>query len=788
MTISRKFGQATAWIVNYPWLSYLILVAISGLAVMGYVDPERVRRFFTPAAEASTAPAAGSSAPATKAPPNVEAVSLAGWHSVVVVQSDDIFTPSGAQALRRMVADIEALPHVDNVLWMDRVPLLNIFGLPEPLFPQKDASAARFAAAKEKALNHPLVAGQMLSRDGKTVLLMVRFDWLLVEKDEDCTVRLRQTAERAAADFPDVKFSVLVTGRVPIHLTLLKTHEDNEAKFQIIGYSIVLLMAMVLFRGIAAVIIVAIAPAIGIFWTLGILRFFAFEENPFNDVVLPVMLSLVGLTDGVHLMVQIRRFRAKGLTDRNASRLGLEEVGLACFLTSLTTAIGFWSLTLAQHETVQTFGWSCVLGVTLTFISVLMVIPLVCASWFGRFVSKNDEEGFIERHLHRVSGLIDLVLKYPRFVSWAGIVVTLVCTVISLSLRPDERRSSYLPAGSESVRAMAMMDQALGGLEFSSVDIRWSDKIESDAPDILTVIGRVDDLLRSEELIGNPISIRNFVDALPGEGPPAERMSMIELLPAPLKRAYYTPETRQANVVFRVQDLGIARYGDVFKRVESGLDALAWEYPEFTFHLDGSAVWRWRNLYQIVVDLASSLGSAAAIIFLVLGLVYWSVRIGLIAVIPNVFPLAVTGAWMVFSGQSLEVVSVCAFTICLGIAVDDTIHFLTRFEEERPRSQNRKDAIRKAFVGVGTSMIMTTMVLAVGFATVLFSDMRDQRIFAAMGLLNIVAALFGDLVILPAMLASFTKEAVPQVTDVPGEAGESSPVNSPVELSANVST
>ncbi len=245
--------------------------------------------------------------------------------------------------------------------------------------------------------------------------------------------------------------------------------------------------------------------------------------------------------------------------------------------------------------------------------------------------------------------------------------------------------------------------------------------------------------------------------ALPGEGNPAERMSMVALLPPPLKRAFFVPEDRWSTVTFRVHDLGIAQYGPVFERIETGLKRIADEHPDFNLQLTGSAAWRWRNLYQIVVDLAMSLGTASIIIFGVLGLAFRSVRIGLISVIPNVFPLAVTGTFLVLAGQALEVVSVCAFTICLGIAVDDTIHFLTRFSEERAEGYNDFEAIQRAFTGAGTGMIMTTLVLVVGFATVVFSDMREQRIFASMGVLTLVAALVGDLILLPALLLRFAR-------------------------------
>ena len=183
------------------------------------------------------------------------------------------------------------------------------------------------------------------------------------------------------------------------------------------------------------------------------------------------------------------------------------------------------------------------------------------------------------------------------------------------------------------------------------------------------------------------------------------------------------------------------------------------QHPEFKLNLTGSAIWRWRDLYRIALDLGSSLGSETIIIICVLGVVFRSVRLGLIAMIPNIFPLVICATWMVFTNQPLEIVTVCCFTICLGIAVDDTIHFLTRFQEELPRSTSRKQAIRATFEAVGTSMLMTTMVLVAGFTTVTFSDMRDQRIFASMGVMTMLTAMIGDLVILPAILALYALPA-----------------------------
>lgn len=758
--------------MDRPLLAYLVLVVVSAAAGVGYIAPERVRGLFVrPVVEEeevapAPAPAPGTKAAATvpkKAAPNVDSFDLTRSDAILVVESDDIFTPDGAAALRHMVEKLEQLPYVRNVVWMDRVPVLNIFGLREPLFPKSQSSPARFAAARDKALSHPLLKGQLLSPDGRTLIVLVNFDWLGITSDADCSTNLKAVAEAALQEFPGPKFSVGVTGHVPLRLMMITTHERNSTKFRMIGYGVVLLMAAILFRGISSVLIVTMGAGLGIFWTLGFLNYFNMQDNPFNDQVLPVMLSLIGLADGVHMMVQIRRFRADGMSERDAAQAGLQEVGLACFLTAITTSIGFWSLTLAQHEVVRDFGWSCVLGAMLMVVSILTVIPLACFSWLGRLVPIQQKESFIEIHLHRFTYIVDMVLKYPRRVAWGGIAVTLLFTTLALQLRPDELRTALLPESAEATKTLRRMDRALGGLEFSEVQVKWSSQVPSDSGEVLQVIARVDDLLKSEPLIGTPISIRNFVDALPGDSPTEERASMLELLPAQLKRAFYKPEDQFASVTFRVRDIGIAKYNDVFLRIESGLRQIMSQHPEFQMTLEGSAIFRWRDLYRVVVDLGSSLGSETIIIIIVLGLVFRSVRLGAIAMVPNIFPLVACATWMYFTNQPLEIVSVVCFTICLGVAVDDTVHFLTRFQEEMPHCSSRKEAIRKTFQAVGTSMLMTSMVLVVGLATVTLSDMREQRIFGHMGVLTMLTAMVGDLLILPALLAVYARPAPGEV-------------------------
>ncbi|MCB9939813.1 MAG: MMPL family transporter [Planctomycetaceae bacterium] len=676
----------------------------------------------------------------------------------LVVETDDLFKPATVAALRHVVAAIEQQPYVDSVMWVDTIPVLNVFGLREPLLPPNDASLERFEAARDRVMQHPLAMGQLLSDDGRTLLMPITFDWLFVTSDADCSQALLQAARDASASRPDASLNIQLTGRVPLYIAYQEAFDRNHRKFQLISYSLVLGLALLLFRGIRAVAVVAAAPAFGIMWTLGLLNWMDELSNPLTSVVVPVLLTMVGLTDGVHLMVHIRRARADGMSPQEASRSAVMRVGLACALTSLTTAIGFASLLVAQSEFVRGFGRGCAIGVVVTFVAVITTIPLACSTWLGNNIHKGHEHDLVGHGLKRFGWLIEFVLRRAKLVSMIAVLCTIVFGIGAAQLRPDDRMQDSQPTGSEAYQALAHCDKALGGIEFVRVRVEWDESADENSAQILTAIQDAEQILTDEPSLRHPLSILNILASFPGDESVTNRLAFLELLPEKTKASYLDTKQRVAEITVRIQDLGIAHYEPIFLRVEQRLSELQTRYPGFNLTLVGDPVKRGRNLYRIVTDLASSLGTAAITIFIVMTLAYRSLRIGLITLIPNLFPLVVTACMMVLFGHPLEIASVCAFTVCLGIAVDDTIHFLTQYRSEVDRHGNVEQAIRDAFQGVGSAMIITTFILITGFGTVLTSDLPGQRYFAAMAVSTIAAALVGDLVFLPALLATFSRE------------------------------
>lgn len=768
-TVSRLFAS----VMDYPRWCLGLLILLTALAIGGYVDSEwpqklRSRLGFggSDAMEGSeggsrSAGGSGGGSQGTQPPRRFGrrgGVGGAGRaEAVLVVKCPKIFTPEGSQAFREVYEEVGKLDMVASVRSLDQAPPLNIFGLSEPILPRANATQQRFDVAKQKAVSHPLVVGQMLSSDAQTALMEIQYDWVFIQKNSDCTEPILRKAREVASRYPAVPLEFHMTGAVPLRVVLLQNNRSNEVRYQIIGYGMILLMATILFRGLSVVIAVAAAPFLGVFWTLGFLRYFDLQENPFTFVILPVLLSLVGFTDGVHMMIHIRKCMTEGLPARDACKRTLELVGIACFLTSLTTAIGMGSLAWANHEVVREFGWACVLGVIATWISVMLVLPLLSmTSWSKRF-TRGSERDLLNRVLRRFDPISRWVLDHRIAMSAFAIVLTIVFGGVASTLRPDDRKSTAFPSGSDAQRSLEHLDQALGGLDVCTVNLKWSvDKIGKEQ--VVSAISEVEALLKQESLIGHPLSLVTLLNALPGEGTAVEKISMSELLPPPLKQRLLDEDQGVGAITFRCKDLGTAAYQSTFERIEEGVQSIATRTPGLEMELQGEAIWRWRNLYTIVTDLTKSLGSAALVIFVVLAVAYRSLRLGLIAIIPNMLPLLASAAYMVVTKQPLEVVSVCCFTICLGIAVDDSIHFMSRYLEEFRGGGTQSEVIERSFKEVGTGMMMTTIVLVAGFSSVLTSDTRDHRVFGALGVITLITALFCDLILLPALLATFDRK------------------------------
>ena len=212
-----------------------------------------------------------------------------------------------------------------------------------------------------------------------------------------------------------------------------------------------------------------------------------------------------------------------------------------------------------------------------------------------------------------------------------------------------------------------------------------------------------------------------------------------------------------AWIMIRVSDQGTQWTLNVIESLEQLLKDQFDSAAGIDYRLTGDAYVYAMAMSRFVFDLLWSLAEAAVIVFLLITLMFRSARIGLISVFPNVTPLIVTFAYMGARGYELNITNAIVFSISLGVAVDDTINFLSRFCEEFGRCGDPHAAVQVALDRTGRAIGLTTTLVLIGMAVLSFSSFMPTRRFAELMSVTMIAAQAGDLLLLPACLKLFVK-------------------------------
>ncbi len=668
---------------------------------------------------------------------------------VVVIEAADLFTPQVVSLIRGMVGSARRIAGVHSVRSIDDVVVFDPGRLPRTLLPAPDAPEASFAKARSEALSHPLLAGQLIAEDARTTLVLVRLaDELIAVTDMAPVIeRVRSVIrEYTVGSIVTAKLTGLPVVRVELYQLVL---QEQIKVFQV-GGLIGLTIAFIVFRRVAVVLIVYGGAFVGALWTMGALGLAGERVNILNSI-LPTLVLVVGLTDAVHLMYDIRASRRRGAGPLAAACSAVRHIGPACVLTSITTAIGFSSLALTSVPIIRRFGPACGVGVALALAAVLMTVPLLASTRWCRFTQRKSAAW--TRFCHAWT---DAITHRARWVSVIGVGATLLFVWTALQLEPDSRLTESIPPNSESARGVYHADQAFGGFMPVLMLVEWSEDLTLDSLPVLDSIAAVEQLFIDEPATKSPLSVLDLLDALPGPDlARGDRVPYLQFVPEDIRNRFVRMNLRRALVMAHVEDLGTAAFEPACARLQRGARDIESRFPGIQLRLTGMPVVATRQLNLMIGDLATSLGLAAIVIFGVMTVALRSLRLGMLTLLPNIFPLAFAAAYLVWTGRHLEMTSVIVFSICLGVAVDDTIHFVLRFRRELVTDGNVNRALARTLTAVGAAMVTTTAILVGGFAAAWVTDMPSMHLFAELACVALCSALVGDLVILPALLASW---------------------------------
>lgn len=688
-------------------------------------------------------------------------------------------TDAGVQdaivTLHRRLKDVPGVLGVTSPLDA-RLPMTGALGF-DPLF-SADGRASPEALAR--AATDPLLGGLLLSRDLRAAAVSARLDpsWGNEATRREVVAAVQRIVDEVERAHPEVE---LLLAGVPVsQVTIVDTLQRDQLRFVPL---VVLIMGALLwlsFRDLRGVVLPFLATGAATVWTLGYLVLVGHAINVVNNAIV-VLLLVIGVADAVHLVArfkdELERARSEaagGAVDKDlVIARTLEAMTLPCFLTTTTTAIGFASALVADVALIREFGVDAAVGVLLAFVATLLIVPALLGVLplpAPRARHPLVTTGWLHGALEGLTRAV-IARRLEVLLVFAGLLV--VAARLAVDVSANQRVISELPDTDPSLEATRFFEEHLAGILAVDVVFVAERPGRLQDPDVVRAMDRIARFAQAQPLSPRTLSyadvLRGLERALSGSdaAEPVSSWSDEKIRQLQLLFELATEEDRKKATDGLVSDDGtLSRVRGLAK--DAGTDAvtpfvaalsrevegLALEGVEV--RISGGLVIASKALANIVRDMASSLGVALVAILVFMTVLFRSLRVSLVALLPNAVPIVAALAVQTLLGIELRVATALIFSMALGVAVDACVHLLARLREEQQAAADDDDPLREALVrtmrGAGRPVVYATGLLLIGFLVMAFSEFNALRHFAVLGGATLAAALVVDLVLLPALV------------------------------------
>lgn len=531
-----------------------------------------------------------------------------------------------------------------------------------------------------------------------------------------------------------------------------------------ISLSIVLvtIVLWLLYRTFWGVIIPLVTVVLALVIFLGYL---GISRQDFNimSTMFPTLMLIFGMSDIIHLQSKYLDGLQKGLSQRDSILLTLREIGTALWLTSLTTAIGFVSLYLSSTPAIKQFGLNAAIGVLIAFV-VVVVFGSASLSFFTAEQLQRSKAG-AQRWDRFNLWLYNINRMYPKRIT--SMVVS--CLLISLLSLPFISTNSYLlgdiPERSRLRDDFKFFEASFSGVRPFELAIEPQGNRSVFDVEMVRETMKLSQYLEQEQgikSIYSPAGMLTQLQQAENESEPlpqdAETLSRLE---NQLRKA-------EGRLFYKLWNTE-GDFGRISGRIiDSGSDSLAMQIEAMKawmqkniradivqFRPTGSVLLVDKNHEYLRKNLFYSLGFAFCLVALIFAWLFKDWRMVVMSIIPNLIPMLVAGATLALTGIELKAATSVIFTVSFGIAVDDTIHFLTRYKMQRQRGEDVETALKNTFLVSGKAITITTILLIVGFISLVFSSFTGTYYVGILICVTLLSAWLSDIFVIPQLLYFF---------------------------------
>jgi hypothetical protein len=694
---------------------------------------------------------------------------------VIGLVTDDIYTPEVLRKIKRLTEEIKKVDGVEDVRSLTNAPdiIARVAGDEQALLvPDIPATTTAWEELKKKLADTPIYLKNLVSPDGRAAAINISFRDSL--SDDEFLRRGIDDTIQAIVDRENGPEQLYYTGAPHFKAYLTKSMREDLTRIMPLTLLLVVVVLFLSFRSLRGVLLPALTVIVSLIWTLGIMVL-AGNRLSLGSIALPPLLLVLGTAYSLHVVAEYYELAVPGRPVSEVVLETLRQTSTPVFIAAMTTVLGFLSLVVNRIISIKEMGIYSSVGITLAFVLSIVLVPALLALLPPPTRREATYSPALSATLQR---LARISIRHRGAVIVIGIFISLLSAWQLPSIRADSNFQSFFREDDPIRQATNAIDHHLaGGTAFHVViDGKGPDSVSTwdalrEIKDLQLYIDSLPGVHKTVSFVDYCEILDRALQELLPEGENAEvlqpqektsfwdnpsqldgLMQLVFLIPNTVSGVVNHPNYSRANILVRTS---LYRASDVLATVDK-IQAFAQQHfpPELTVRPTGTLILHARTTTDLITGQIESLALTAGIIFVIMSGMFLSTRVGLIAMIPNLFPILVFFGLLGATGAVLSLTTNTIAAIALGIAVDDTIHIMTRLSSEVRATGDQEQALLQALSTVGKPALYAALLVFSGFLVLGFSTFVPIQEFGVLSATTVAVGLVGEIVLLPALLAT----------------------------------
>ncbi len=673
---------------------------------------------------------------------------------LVILDMDEVFTTKALQEIDDLTLCLEKLKGVNSVMSITNIE--EIKGIKDgievvELIEDIPYTKAELLKLKKRVLSDDNYAGRIVSENGKIALVMVQ---LLPNSDTERIVDdVREVIHKHG-----IEDKVHLSGEPMFDYEMDKILVEDMSKLIPIAMLVMIFILYFSFRSVRGVVLPILIVIITVIWTSGLMGHIGVPISAIGNIM-PIILISMGIADGIHILARYREELASGANKRKALYITIVAVGLACFLTSVTTMVGFGSLYTSSLRSIKNFGLFTGIGIAFAFIITVTFFLAILSILRPKKRDLNKKKKVLLGSF--LKKWADFIVNRSKAVLSFTILLILLAGIGIIFISTETNFITFFNPKSAVRKSYDIMKENFGGVEFIQVVVKGN--IQD--PKILKAMENFQDEIDKIDVLSKPTSIVNYLkntNKALNEGNPryeilpkteeevAQFLLLLSMGGSDELDNILSFDYDQALIQARMSSLKSSDRDRMIAQVEKVIDKHF--EKEVNVILTGQPVLSQTIEKLMVRGQLQSLTLAIFLVFIIMILLSRSITYGAFTTIPITLTVILNFGIMGWFKIPLDVASAVLASIVIGIGIDYAIHFFSRYKEELEIGKSVEQALKITISNTGQAIFYNALAIGLGFLVLIFASMPPLRRFGLLIALTMLFSSTASMTVLPALL------------------------------------